>query len=97
MPHTVAKWRTPAGPTSSCSSRNSRRAAEVRAAVDGWYPAALDVFGSSTSTRSETYIRWGLKRRTNAEARRQHAAEAAAVIADLGLQVPAVSTTRHAA
>jgi ring-1,2-phenylacetyl-CoA epoxidase subunit PaaA len=70
---------------------------EVQAAIDRWYPDALDMFGNPRSKRDRTYIRWGLKRRTNQEARRQYAAEADAVIRDLGLEVPDVTgKLRHA-
>jgi ring-1,2-phenylacetyl-CoA epoxidase subunit PaaA len=67
------------------------RKADVQAALDRWYPEAVDMFGSSHSKRDRQYIQWGLKRRTNAEARRQYVAEAQAVIADLGLRVPEVA------
>jgi ring-1,2-phenylacetyl-CoA epoxidase subunit PaaA len=67
------------------------RTDEVQAAVDRWYPEALDMFGNSKSKRDHKYIRWGLKRRTNDEARRQYAAEAQSVILGLGLVVPQVA------
>ena len=34
-----------------------------------WYPLALDMFGHSGSRRSQRYIEWGIKRRTNGVAR----------------------------
>ncbi len=64
---------------------------EVQAAVDRWYPEAVDMFGSPKSKRDRKYIRWGLKRRTNEQARREYMAEAQAVIRELGLEVPDVS------
>ena len=64
---------------------------EVQAAIDRWYPEALDMFGNARSKRDHKYIRWGLKRRTNEQARQQYAAEAQAVIRELGLQVPDTS------
>jgi ring-1,2-phenylacetyl-CoA epoxidase subunit PaaA len=73
------------------------RQADVQAAVDRWYPEALDMFGNAQSKRDHKYIRWGLKRRTNEEARLEYAAEADAVLAALGLEVPDVAcSVRHA-
>ena len=64
---------------------------ELQAAIDRWFPEALDMFGSGRSGRDQKYIRWGLKRRTNEQARQQYRTEAEAVIRDLGLVVPDVS------
>ena len=61
---------------------------QVQAAVDHWYPVGLDMFGMSSSARAERYIEWGLKRRTNGEARRQYIAEVDPLIAAMGLRVP---------
>jgi ring-1,2-phenylacetyl-CoA epoxidase subunit PaaA len=60
----------------------------VQQSVDFWYPTALDMFGSSTSTRAERYRYWGLKRRTNDEARQQFMAEVNPLIEGMGLDVP---------
>ena len=62
--------------------------ARVQRSIDFWYPTALDMFGSSTSYRAERYRQWGLKRRTNAEAREQYIAEVNPIIESMGLQVP---------
>src|SRR5437870_5142243 len=48
----------------------------------------LDMFGQSNSARTERYIEWGLKRRTNEEARRQYIAEVDPQIEALGLVIP---------
>lgn len=73
------------------------RKAEVQAAIDRWYPEALDMFGNPKSKRDWKYIRWGLKRRTNEQARREYKAEADAVLQELGLVIPDVSgRLRHA-
>lgn len=61
---------------------------EVQRAVDRWYVTGLDMFGLSLSSRAERYLEWGLKRRTNEEARRQYTAEVEPLIAALGLRVP---------
>jgi ring-1,2-phenylacetyl-CoA epoxidase subunit PaaA len=57
-------------------------------AVDFWYPKALDMFGRSESERDKRYIHWGLKRRTNQEAREQYIREVDPLIVKMGLQVP---------
>ena len=71
------------------------RADEVQAAVDRWYPEALDMFGNANSKRDHKYIRWSLKRRTNQQAREQYIAEAEPIIRQLGLVVPDVSGRRQ--
>lgn len=60
----------------------------IQKALDYWYVKGLDMFGNSQSKRSERYRQWGLKRRTNAEAREQYMAEVNALITDMGLDVP---------
>jgi ring-1,2-phenylacetyl-CoA epoxidase subunit PaaA len=62
--------------------------AKVQAAVNKWYRVGLDMFGQSGSTRTERYIEWGLKKRTNEEARRQFVAEVDPLIAQMGLVIP---------
>jgi ring-1,2-phenylacetyl-CoA epoxidase subunit PaaA len=61
------------------------------AAVERWYPEGLDMFGSSTSQRSLEYMKWGLKRHTNEEARRGWQAEVDAMLSELGLDIPDVA------
>ncbi len=61
---------------------------EAQRAVNRWYPIALDMFGRSESRRSERYIESGLKRRTNAEARKAYIQEVSHQISQLGLDVP---------
>jgi ring-1,2-phenylacetyl-CoA epoxidase subunit PaaA len=46
------------------------------------------MFGRSESKRAERYRYWGLKNRTNAQAREQYIAEVTPLIEDMGLQVP---------
>lgn len=62
--------------------------AEAQRAVDRWLIVGLDMFGKSASARTERYIEWGLKRRTNEEARRQYIAEVEPQIGALGLDIP---------
>jgi ring-1,2-phenylacetyl-CoA epoxidase subunit PaaA len=60
----------------------------LQKAVDFWYVTALDMFGNSSSRRAERYRHWGLKRRTNAEARAQYIAEVDPILVKMGLVVP---------
>src|SRR2546425_936818 len=61
---------------------------QAQAAADKWSTVGLDMFGQSQSARTERYIEWGLKRRTNDEARRQYIAEVDPLIEGVGLVVP---------
>ena len=60
----------------------------VQRALNHWYVKALDMFGRSDSTRDQRYIYWGLKRRSNAQARQEFVREVDPLIAKLGLKVP---------
>ena len=61
---------------------------KVQRAVNFWYAKALDMFGRSDSTRDQRYLHWGLKRRTNAQAREEFIEEVNPLIEKIGLQVP---------
>ncbi len=61
---------------------------QVQKAVDRWYITALDMFGQTESRRSHRYIEWGIKRRTNMEARRAYIAEVNPILDKLGLKIP---------
>ena len=56
--------------------------------ADFWYIKALDMFGRSDSVRDQRYIYWGLKRRTNAQAREEFIREVNPLIEKMGLTVP---------
>ncbi len=60
----------------------------AQAAVDRWYPRALDMFGRAGSRRAERYIAWGLKQRLNEEARADYIREVTPIIENMGLVVP---------
>lgn len=62
--------------------------AQAQAAVNRWYPRALDMFGLSESRRSERYVEWGIKRRGNTQARQEYMDEVTPLLAELGLQIP---------
>jgi ring-1,2-phenylacetyl-CoA epoxidase subunit PaaA len=60
----------------------------VQKAVDYWYVRALDMFGRSGSKRSERYRYWGLKRRSNDQARKDYMNEVGPILTKMGLTVP---------
>jgi 1,2-phenylacetyl-CoA epoxidase catalytic subunit len=68
---------------------------EAQAAVNRWYPRALDSFGRSGSYRAERYIEWGLKHRLNEETRRDYIAEVTPILMNMGLIVPDEAYDRH--
>lgn len=69
-----------------CATPEGRALAQEKLAL--WYPAGLDMFGRSDSTRQYAYLRWGLRRRTNDEMRRAFQTEVDAVLRRLGLEPP---------
>ena len=62
----------------------------LQKALNYWYVKALDMFGRAESKRSERYRFWGLKRRSNEQARKEYITEVNPLIVKLGLQVPEV-------
>jgi ring-1,2-phenylacetyl-CoA epoxidase subunit PaaA len=60
----------------------------VQRSVDFWYIKALDMFGRSDSERSNRFCHWGLKRRSNSQARWEFIKEVGPIIQDMGLTVP---------
>lgn len=68
---------------------------EAQAAIDRWLPRGLDMFGRSQSKRAERYIYWGLKHRTNEQARQEYLQEVTALIDELGLRMPDITVGRH--
>jgi ring-1,2-phenylacetyl-CoA epoxidase subunit PaaA len=74
--------------TAELASKGDESREKIQQAVDNWYVKALDMFGRSESRRSERYRDWGLKRRSNAEAREQYMNEVNPLIEKMGLQVP---------
>lgn len=69
-----------------CSTDDGRAFAQKK--LEKWYPAGLDMFGKSDSTRQFDYIRWGLRRRTNEEMRQAFKAEVDALLHSIGLTPP---------
>ena len=68
---------------------------EAQAAVNRWFPRALDMFGHSNSETSRKAIELGLKRWTNEEARALYLKEITPMIQSIGLELPASDWDRH--
>jgi len=68
---------------------------EAQAAVNRWYPRALDSFGQSGSRRAERYVEWGIKQHLNEEARDAYIAEVKPILARMGLETPPETYDRH--
>lgn len=74
--------------TAEYAAKGDESKARIQKAVDYWYVKGLDMFGKSVSPRSESYMKWGLKRRANAVARQQYKDEVDALISKMGLTLP---------
>ncbi len=74
--------------TAELAAKGGEAKERVQRAVDFWYVTALDMFGKSESTRAERYRNWGLKRRTNDQARQEYMAEVNPLLTQMGLQIP---------
>jgi 1,2-phenylacetyl-CoA epoxidase catalytic subunit len=69
-----------------CAAPEGKAAVQER--LKKWWPAALDMFGRSSSVNSPVYVKWGIKMHTNEQLRRQYIAGAVPEIEKLGLEVP---------
>ncbi len=67
----------------------------IQESLNRWYPQGLDMFGMSDSKRSERFVYWGLKRRTNEQARQDYLNEVNPLIEGMGLQIPDSTVGRH--
>ena len=74
--------------TAELAAEGDESREKVQKALNFWYVKALDMFGRSDSTRDRRYLYWGLKRRTNAQAREEFIQEVNPLIEKIGLQVP---------
>jgi 1,2-phenylacetyl-CoA epoxidase catalytic subunit len=68
---------------------------EAQAAVNKWFPRALDMFGHSKSEGSELAVRLGIKKMRNEEAREKYLEEVQRVLANAGLEMPDPSVDRR--
>jgi ring-1,2-phenylacetyl-CoA epoxidase subunit PaaA len=74
--------------TAELAAQGDEAREKVQNALDFWYVKALDMFGRSASTRDRRYLHWGLKRRTNAQAREEFIHEVNPLIQKTGLRIP---------
>ena len=69
--------------------------AEAQAAVEKWFPRALDMFGHSDSEGSELAVRLGIKKWRNEEARKMYLEEVERLLAGMGLEMPDPTANRR--
>jgi ring-1,2-phenylacetyl-CoA epoxidase subunit PaaA len=74
--------------TAELAAKGDEERERVQRSVDFWYIKALDMFGRSDSERSNRFCHWGLKRRSNSQARWEFMKEVGPMIQDMGLTVP---------
>jgi ring-1,2-phenylacetyl-CoA epoxidase subunit PaaA len=74
--------------TAEMAARGGETKDRVQTSLDFWYIKALDMFGRSDSERSNRYCHWGLKKRSNTQARWEFKKEVDPLILNMGLSVP---------
>jgi ring-1,2-phenylacetyl-CoA epoxidase subunit PaaA len=70
------------------AAQNDESKAPAQAALERFYPMALDMFGRSDSRRGEAAVRLGLRQHTNGELREQYKRDIAEHITRLGYRLP---------
>jgi ring-1,2-phenylacetyl-CoA epoxidase subunit PaaA len=74
--------------TAELLGKGDEQKERVQKAIDYWYARALDMFVRSGSKRAERYLYWGLKRRSNEQAREDYIREVNPILVSLDLKVP---------
>jgi ring-1,2-phenylacetyl-CoA epoxidase subunit PaaA len=74
--------------TAELAAKGDEPREKVQQALNFWYIKALDMFGRSDSDRDERYVYWGLKRRSNAQARQEYIQEVNPLIERMHLDIP---------
>lgn len=74
--------------TGELAAKGGGQRERVQQSVNFWYIKALDMFGRSDSERSNRFCHWGLKRRSNSQARWEFIKEVGPLIQNMGLDVP---------
>lgn len=74
--------------TAELALQGGEQKERIQQSVNYWYAKSLDMFGNSNSYRSERFRYWGIKRRSNAQAREEYLAEVNPLIEKMGLQIP---------
>jgi ring-1,2-phenylacetyl-CoA epoxidase subunit PaaA len=81
--------------TAELAAKGDESREKVQRALNFWYIKALDMFGRSESERDDRYLHWGLKRRTNAQARQEYIQEVNPLIEKIHLEIPDPSAGRQ--
>jgi len=68
--------------------RTKEGLAEANELIRKWWPAALDMFGRSTSKASAGYVKWGIQKKGNEELRQQYIADTRPMLEKIGIRVP---------
>lgn len=76
-----------------CATSQGKAAAQER--LSKWWPAALDMFGTSESHFSQKYVRWGIRQAGNEELRRQYITDTRPMLEKIGITVPDDSANRQ--
>lgn len=76
-----------------CQTEAGRSAVQEQLTMK--WPQVLDLFGRSESKRSKLFMRWGLRKRTNEEARREFIRKTRPKLDAMGLDVPADHLNRN--
>ena len=74
--------------TGELAAKGGEQRERVQQSVNFWYIKALDMFGRSDSERSNRFCHWGLKRRSNSQARWEFIKEVSPLIQNMELDVP---------
>ena len=74
--------------TAELAAKNEESRERVQTSLNFWYIKALDMFGRTDSERSNRYCYWGLKERSNNQARWEFKKEVDPIIQQMGLLVP---------
>jgi ring-1,2-phenylacetyl-CoA epoxidase subunit PaaA len=74
--------------TAELAGKSEETRQRVQDSLDFWYVKALDMFGRTESERSNRYCYWGLKQRSNSQARREFQKEVDPIIQQMDLAVP---------
>ena len=74
--------------TAEMAGKSEESRERIQKSIDFWYIKALDMFGRSDSERSNRFCHWGLKRRSNSQARWEFKKEVDPLIQSMGLSVP---------
>jgi ring-1,2-phenylacetyl-CoA epoxidase subunit PaaA len=74
--------------TGDLAAKDGDQRERIQQSVNFWYVKALDMFGRSDSERSNRFCHWGLKRRSNSQARWEFIKEVGPLIQSMGLEVP---------